>query len=301
MRQNTAPPVLLEGVCRDFGDVRALDDVNLEVSEGGTVGLLGPNGSGKTTLLSLISGLRTPTLGAVRLFGQEPRDPQARIRLGVTPQQSGLAKHLSVRGLIRFVSRHFVAADSPETVMAAFGIEHLADKRIGGLSGGQQRLLSVALAFVGQPRLVLLDEPSTGLDINARGALWDAIRDRAANGVTVLLTSHYLEEVQALSDRIVMIRAGRIIADDSTAGFITQTATTRVHVTTGDDRALQLPGIRSAHREGGVVVLEVDDAATALQALTTTGIAYSDIDIRKPTLEAAFERLATETPRKEAS
>lgn len=301
MTQNTAPPVLLEGASRDFGDVRALADVDLEVSEGGTVGLLGPNGSGKTTLLSLVSGLRTPSAGTVRLFGRDPRDPEARVRLGVTPQQSGLVKHLSVRGLIRFVSRHFTDADSPDAVMAAFGIEHLADKRVGGLSGGQQRLLSVALSFVGRPRLVLLDEPSTGLDINARGALWKAIRERAASGVTILLTSHYLEEMQMLSDRIVMIRSGRIVADDSTAGFIQQTTTTQVHVTTDDDRALQLPGIVSARREGAVVILDAEDAATALQALATTGIAYTDIDIRKPTLEAAFERLATDTPRQEAS
>lgn len=307
MTQNTAPPVLLEGVSRDFGDVRALADVDLEVSEGGTVGLLGPNGSGKTTLLSLVSGLRTPTAGAVRLFGRDPRDPEARVRLGVTPQQSGLVHHLSVRGLIRFVGRHFTEADSPETLMAAFGIEHLADKRVGGLSGGQQRLLSVTLSFVGRPRLVLLDEPSTGLDINARGALWSAIRERAASGVTILLTSHYLEEVQTLSDRIVMIRSGRIVADDSTAGFIRQTATTQVHVTTDDDRALRLPGVVSARREGAVVIIDVDDAATALRALASAGIVYTDIDIRKPTLEAAFARLATgtasdmDTPRKEAS
>lgn len=299
MNQNTTTPVLLEGVSRNFGDVRALSDIDLEVSEGGTVGLLGPNGSGKTTLLSLMSGLRTPTAGTVRLFGRDPREPEARVQLGVTPQQSGLVKHLSVRGLIRFVSRHFVDADTPETVMAAFRIEHLADKRVGGLSGGQQRLLSVALAFVGRPRLVLLDEPSTGLDINARGALWEAIRERAASGVTILLTSHYLEEVQTLSDRIVMIRAGRIVADDSTAGFIRQTATTEVHVTTDDDRALRLSGIVPARREGGVVVIDVDDAATALQALASAGIAYTDIDIRKPSLEAAFERLATDIPHQE--
>ena len=301
MTDNPEVPVRLDGVSRDFGDFRALDHIDLEIPAGGTVGLLGPNRSGKTTLLSLVSGLRAPTDGTVRLFGLDPRDPAARVRLGVTPQQSGLVSYLTVRGLIRFVGRHFTDAEATDALLSAFRIEHLADKRIGGLSGGQQRLLSVALAFVGRPRLVLLDEPSTGLDITARSLLWEVIRERSQNGITILLTSHYLDEVQELSDRVVMIRQGRIVADDTTAGIIRHTATTEVHVTTDDDRALALPGVTAGRREGGTVVLSVEDAATALQALARAGVVYTDIDIQKPDLEAAFTRLSRQTPHQEAS
>lgn len=288
MSMDFTTPIQMEGVSRDFGAFRALDAVDLVIPAGGTVGLLGPNGSGKTTLLSLASGLRTPTEGKVRLFGRDPRDPEARVRLGVTPQQSGLVKNLTVRSLLRFVARHFVDSETPDAVLSAFAIEHLADKHVGGLSGGQQRLLSVALSFVGRPRLVLLDEPSTGLDVTARNLLWDTIRDRAGSGITILLTSHYLEEVQALSDRVVMIRRGRLIADDTTENILRHTASTHVHVTTDDDQALDLPDVITAHREGREVVLAVNDAAVALQALTQAGVRYTDIDIRKPNLEAAF-------------
>ncbi|QIM15194.1 ATP-binding cassette domain-containing protein [Leucobacter insecticola] len=129
-------PVRLSGAGRDFGAVRALSDVDLSITAGGTVGLLGPNGSGKTTMLSLISGLRVPSSGTVELFGCDPRDPKARVRLGVTPQHSGLVKSMTVLQLVQFIANHFVDHEPPEELLNAFGIATLANKRIGGLSGG---------------------------------------------------------------------------------------------------------------------------------------------------------------------
>lgn len=294
MRLDFDMPVVLEGVTKEFGRVQALAGISLQIPAGGTVGLLGPNGSGKTTLLSLIAGLRRPTGGEVRLFGSNPRNPEARVRLGVTPQESGIAKHMTVFKLVRFIAEHFTDHEAPEHLLVTFGLEQLAEKKAGSLSGGQQRLLAVALAFVGKPRLVLLDEPSTGLDVMARGRLWDAIRERASQGVTILLTSHYLEEVQALSDRIVMIREGRVVADDNTPSFVQSAATTIIRVTTTDDRALRLENIRGARREGQDIILHVDDASKALRSLAEANVNYSDIDIRKPTLEEAFAHLSVD-------
>lgn len=286
-------PVRFRGVCRNFGETKALVDIDLEIPAGGTVGLLGPNGSGKTTLLSLISGLREPTRGTVTLFGRNPQLAEARVRLGVTPQHSGIVKGMTVLQLIRFITGHFVDHEPPETLLEAFGIDHLARKRIGGLSGGQQRLLSVALAFAGRPLLVLLDEPSTGLDVNARHHLWEAIRRRSQQGTTILLTSHYLEEVQALSDRIVMIQRGHIVADNTTSEILRQTGVTLVKITTSDERTLALPGAQRAWREGKTVVLATHNASAVTKALAQAGIDYSDVDIQKPNLEEAFARLST--------
>lgn len=264
-------PVRLRGAGRQFGPVAALTDVDLAIPAGGTVGLLGPNGSGKTTMLSLISGLREPTSGAVELFGRNPRDPESRVRLGVTPQHSGIVKTMTALQLVEFITSHFVDHEEPMSLLATFDIDHLAKKRVGGLSGGQQRLLSMALSFAGRPRLVLLDEPSTGLDVMARNHLWEAIRQRSQSGITILLTSHYLEEVQELSDRIVMIRAGRVVADDSTSAILSQTASTVVRVSTTDDRALTIPGVTHAHREGNVAALTVAYATSCV----LIGLMYS--------------------------
>ena len=294
MSLNFHTPVPLTDVSRDFGPVKALSNVTLSIPAGGTVGLLGPNGSGKTTMLSLIAGLREPTSGTVELFGADPRDRASRERLGVTPQQSGIVKEMKVLSMTRFIAGHYADHEDAETLLEKFGIGQLAGKRIGGLSGGQQRLLSVALAFAGRPRLVLLDEPSTGLDTMARNHLWDAIRRGARSGITILLTSHYLEEVQELSDRIIIIREGRIVADNSTEKIIRNAASTIVRVTTGDDRALSLPGVTAAHRKGAVVELSVANPSTVLKSLGRAGIEYSDIDIIKPTLEDAFTHLAVE-------
>ncbi|MBE6483097.1 MAG: ABC transporter ATP-binding protein [Actinomyces ruminicola] len=293
MRLDFDTPVALENVGKRFGKVHALMGLDLQINAGGTVGLLGPNGSGKTTLLSLIAGLRRPSTGEVRLFGADPRTPEARVRLGVTPQGPGIVKNMSVLKLVRFVAEHFADHEAPEELLSAFGLDHLSKKAAGSLSGGQQRLLSVALAFVGRPRLVLLDEPSTGLDVTARRNLWDTIQERASRGVTILLTSHYLEEVQALSDRIVMIREGHVIADDDATSFVQRAAATVIRVTTADDRALGVANIRSARRDGRDVILHVDDASSALQSLADAGVHYSDIDIRRPSLEEAFAQLTT--------
>ena len=202
-------------VTRDFDGTRALDGVNLDVHAGQIVGLLGPNGAGKTTLLSLLLGLRRPTSGRVELFGGDPRDPARRRSLGSTPQETGLPATLRVGEVVEFVARHYPDPLPIGELLDRFGLDGLQRRQTGGLSGGQRRRLAVALAFVGRPRLVVLDEPTTGLDVDARRTLWEGVRTFHDSGGTVLLTSHYLEEVEALAERVVVIDEGRVVTDES--------------------------------------------------------------------------------------
>ena len=186
---------------RRYGPVTALDGVCLDVPAGQLLGLLGPNGAGKTTLLQLLAGLRRPTSGTVELFGGDPRDAARRRRLGSTPQETGLPPTLRVHEVVDFVAGHFADPVPTAQLLDQFGLAGLERRQSGGLSGGQKRRLAVAVAFVGRPDLVLLDEPTTGLDVEARHSLWSAVRRYHEGGGTVVLTSHYLEEVEALAER----------------------------------------------------------------------------------------------------
>ena len=232
---------------RRYGDVLALDRVDLEVRAGELVGLLGPNGAGKSTLMNLLVGLRRPSSGRVELFGGDPRDPANRRQIGVTPQETGLPGTLRVGEVVDFVSAHYPDPVPRGELLDQFGLGDLARRQTGGLSGGQRRRLAVALAFVGRPRLVLLDEPTTGLDVAARHTLWEAIRAFHADGGTVLLSSHYLEEVEALAHRVVVIGQGRVLADDTVDAVRGIVGVRRVSLVA--DHLPDLPGV-VAHRTG---------------------------------------------------
>src|SRR5437868_5334404 len=202
-------------VTRRYGEVLALDGVSLDVHAGELDGLLGPNGAGKSTLINLFIGLRKATSGKVELLGGSPTDPAIRRGIGVTPQETGLPASLRVGEIVDFVAAHYPAPRTRDDLLDTFGMRDLVRRQVGGLSGGQKRRLAVALAFVGNPRLVFLDEPTTGLDVEARRALWDGIKEYHAQGGTVVLTSHYLEEIEALAQRVVVVGHGRVLADDT--------------------------------------------------------------------------------------
>lgn len=284
--------VELEHVTRTFGAVTALDDVSLSVGEGQLVGLLGPNGAGKTTLLSLVSGLRRADSGTVRLFGGNPRDASSRIALGTTPQETGLPPTLTVGEVVDLVAGHYPAPMTRAEVLARFGLEDLSGRQTGGLSGGQKRRLAVALALVGRPRLVLLDEPTTGLDVEARHILWQALRDYHADGATVLLTSHYLEEIEALAERVVVIGEGRVLADDTLTSVLGLVGLRRVifSVPVGDTVDLaRLPGAASAQQgaDGRWTVL-ASDADLTVRALVEQAVPFEGLEVRGASLEEAF-------------
>lgn len=282
----------LENVTRRFGTVTAVDNVTLSIEPGTILGLLGPNGAGKTTIISVLQGLRRATSGTVTLFGGDPADARNRVRLGSTPQETALPDALKVREVIHFVGSHF-ADRRPESELAEeFGLTDLLRRQIGSLSGGQKRRVSVALAFAGNPSLVLLDEPTTGLDVDARHTLWQAIRAQHERGATVVLTSHYLEEIEALAERVVVMARGSVIADDSLDGILSQVGGKLVTVQSPRLEEIgQLPGVLRAEGES----LLVADSDAFLAELVRSGIAFSNLTVRGASLEEAFLSL-TDSP-----
>ena len=273
--------VSARNVCRTFGDVVALDNVSLDVGPGELVGLLGPNGAGKTTLLSLINGQRKPASGTVRIFGGDPRNPASRTLLGTTPQETGLPATLKVGEVVDFVGGHYANPMSRSELLERFGLADLVGRQTGGLSGGQKRRLAVALSLVGRPRLVLLDEPTTGLDVEGRRTLWQALRDYHADGATILLTSHYLEEVEALAQRVVVIGEGRVLADDDLSTVLDRVSVRRVTLTSSATAAelAQLPGVADQSVEGERRSLLVTDSDAFVRALVTSAVVFSALPV----------------------
>lgn len=285
------PVVVADHVTRRFGQVVALDDVSLTVGAGELVGLLGPNGAGKSTLLSLISGQRRPDTGTVRLFDGDPRNARNRVSLGITPQETGLPATLKVREVVDFVGGHYPDPVPTGELLDQFGLTDLAGRQTGAMSGGQKRRLAVALSLVGRPRVVLLDEPTTGLDVGARQALWDAIRAYHADGGTVLLTSHYLEEVQALAERVVVIDQGVVRADDSLDAILRRVALRRVVVGSTTDLSGRPGVVRAERASDGRQELYTPDGDALVRELVTSGVDFHDLEIRGASLEEAFEQM----------
>jgi ABC-2 type transport system ATP-binding protein len=205
-------PIELSGVTKSFPAVRALDGLDLVVDEGETLALLGPNGAGKTTAIRVLLGLRRPDAGSARLFGRDPRQLDARRCVGCTPQETTFPLTLRVRELVDLIRAHYPAPLAYGELGERFDLEGLERRQVGGLSGGERRRLGCALAYAGNPKLVVLDEPSAGLDVESRLHLWEAIKE---HGRTTLLTTHYLEEAATLATRVAIIRAGRVVADGS--------------------------------------------------------------------------------------
>jgi ABC-2 type transport system ATP-binding protein len=288
---STSTPVVdVAHARRTFGDVVALDDVSLTVDAGEIVGLLGPNGAGKSTLLSLINGQRRPDGGTIRIFGQDPRRPAARIGLGVTPQETGLPASLKVGEVVDFVSGHYPDPMPRAELLQRFDLTDLADRQTGGLSGGQKRRLAVALSLAGRPKLVLLDEPTTGLDVEGRRALWDALREYHHEGATVIVTSHYLEEIEALAERVVVIGGGHILADDALADVVARVQTHRVTFRSdiSEHEVAALPGVNTVERDAARYSLLTGDSDALVRALVTSGTPFTGLEVRGASLEEAF-------------
>ncbi|MEV1174600.1 ABC transporter ATP-binding protein [Nonomuraea sp. NPDC049784] len=273
-------------VTRRYGDVLALDRISLDIRAGELVGLLGPNGAGKSTLINLFVGLRRPTSGTVELLGGSPQDPAMRRGIGVTPQETGLPETLRVGEIVDFVSAHFTKKADRGELLDRFGLGDLVKRQVGGLSGGQKRRLAVALAFAGDPKLVFLDEPTTGLDVEARRSLWDGVRAFHEGGGTVLLTSHYLEEIEALAERVVVVGHGRVLADGTVRAVRDIVGVRRVSLVAAD--LPELPGVIGSEREDGRIHLMTTDPDRLVVELVRSGTPFSGLEIRPTTLEEAF-------------
>jgi ABC-2 type transport system ATP-binding protein len=280
-------PAVLERVSKNYGKVEALKSFSLTVCAGEVVALLGPNGAGKTTALSILLGLRSPDEGRARIFGRNPREVEARRLLGATPQETGFPPTLRLTEVIDLVRAHYPHPLDITDVLTRFGLADVARRQVGGLSGGQKRRLAVALAFAGNPRAVFLDEPTTGLDVEARRRVWDGIRMYAENGGTVLLTTHYLEEADTLASRVVVIAGGATIAEGSPAEVKARAGLKRIRVEV-DGELPELSGVERVVRAGRVHTLYTADASAVVELLVTSGVTLKDLEVASVTLEEAF-------------
>ena len=282
----------LRGVVKAFGDRPALAGLDLVVPRGAFLALLGPNGAGKTTALNLLLGLRVPDRGEALLLGRPPLDEGARRRIGATPQVSAFPSVLRVREVVAFVAAHYSDPMPEARLYERFGLGGLAGRQVGGLSGGEQRRLGVALALVGNPEIVFLDEPSTGLDVEARHMLWDTVRAFHEDGGTVLLTTHYLEEAETLAERIAVINHGRLIAEGTCQEITSRIALRRVRF-----RAAAVPKVEPIERstfDAGVVTLYTADADRLVRHLVESSVTFSDLEVLPAGLEEAFVSMTQE-------
>ena len=288
------PVAELSEVTKRYKGVLALDSVSFAVGWGEAVALLGPNGAGKTTALSLLLGLRRPDGGAARLFGRDPRDRGTRSALGVTPQASSFPPTLRVEEVVRLVAAHFRDPVEAGELLERFGLLGLCRRQAGGLSAGEGRRLAVALAFVGRPQAVVLDEPTGFLDVVARRLVWSEIRAYVAAGGTVLLTSHHLEEVEALASRVVVLAAGRIVVEGTVSAIRERAGLTRIRLAA---RPRQIPpGVARVVADGCGAVLFAAQPELVLHRLVRQGASLGGIEVRPASLEEAFLELTGREP-----
>jgi ABC-2 type transport system ATP-binding protein len=286
LRAPAPPPAELSAVTKRFGATVALDGVDLRVEQGETLALLGPNGAGKTTALAVMTGLRRPDSGHAAVFGLPPSDRRALAQIGVTPQDTGFPQTLRVGEIVDLVRRHYADPLPAAEVLERFGLERLDRRQAGGLSVGERRRLAVALAFVGRPRFVLLDEPSTGLDVESRRELWRAIRDFASSGGTVLLTTHHLEEADELASRVVVLEAGRVVASGAPAALRRRARMKRIRLRAAP--IPHLPEVLSVSRDDGRLTLYTEDAEGVVRRLVREEVAIEDLEVAPASLEEAF-------------
>jgi ABC-2 type transport system ATP-binding protein len=280
-----APAILVRDLHKRYGEHHAVRGIDFEVAPGEVFGLLGPNGAGKTTTVEILEGYRTRTSGIVSVLGHDPqqRSRELRERMGIVLQSTGMYRHIAVREAVAHWARFYPAPRDVDEVLALAGLSEKAGAYARTLSGGQLRRLDFALALVGDPELIFLDEPTTGFDPAARRAAWDVVRSLQDLGKTVLLTTHYLDEAQALCDRVAIVKEGRFVAEGPPAALGSGSA--RYRVTWRDE-------------DGELVMRETEDPTALLHQLTSAALARGerlrDLSVTRPTLEDVYLELTAE-------
>ncbi|NHC12561.1 ABC transporter ATP-binding protein [Motilibacter deserti] len=291
----------LTGVTKRFGAVRAVDGLDLTVPAGAVVAFLGPNGAGKTTTIDMLLGLARPDTGTVSVCGLSPAEAVARGRVAAVMQTGGLLRDLTVRETVQLTASLFAASRPVDEVLTRAGIADIGGRRVGKCSGGQQQRLRFAMALLPDPDLLILDEPTTGMDVEGRREFWAAIREDASRGRTILFATHYLDEADAYADRVVLLRAGRVIAD-GTAAAIKATASGRLVRAVLPGAQLPalaaLPGVQSAEAHGDTVLLRTTSSDAVARHLLTRTPAH-DVEIVAHGLEEAFVALTSTRPTKD--
>ncbi|MFF3640107.1 ABC transporter ATP-binding protein [Streptomyces sp. NPDC002564] len=305
MTTTTAPPatsaVSFEQVTKTYGDVRAVDGLTLDLRPGETVALLGPNGAGKSSTLDLLLGLRRADSGTVRVFGTEPREAITAGRVGAMLQSGGLMGEVTVRELVRLACDLHPRPHRVADVLARAGISQIADRKVDKLSGGQEQRVRFALATAGANDLIVLDEPTTGMDVTARQAFWATMREQADQGRAVLFATHYLEEADAIADRVLVLHRGRLLADGTAAEIKAKAGARKVAFDlTGDGtddtgiapglvgRLRALPFLTTLDVSGHTVRIQSTDADATVHALYGLGLYPRNLEVAGLGLEQAF-------------
>jgi ABC-2 type transport system ATP-binding protein len=290
----------LDGVSKNYGDIKALDRLDLTVHAGELLALLGPNGAGKTTAVKLLLGLARPNAGSVKVFGCNPVMPQARTRTGAMLQVARVPETLRVREHIDLFSSYYPSPLPAAELLALTGLTEVKDRLFGDLSGGQRQRVLFALALCGDPDLLFLDEPTVGLDVEARLILWEEIRKLIARGKTVLLTTHYLEEADALADRIVVINKGAVIAEGTPAEIKAKTAGRRIRCVSrlSLDFVRQIPAVLDVRQDREALEIQATEAEPVLRELLASDQGLSQLEVSSAGLEEAFLTLTKDANQK---
>jgi ABC-2 type transport system ATP-binding protein len=289
----------LAGVNKNYGSVRALRNVDFSVRAGEVVALLGPNGAGKTTAVKLLLGLLQPNTGKARVFGGDPVNPENRLRTGAMLQVGRVPETLRVREHIDLFSSYYQKPLPAAEVLAATGLEKLSDRKFGELSGGQKQRVLFALAICGNPDLLFLDEPTVGLDVEARRLLWDEIRRMVGRGKTVLLTTHYLQEADALADRVAVINQGEIVAQGTPSEIKAKTAGKRIRCITSLNlpTVRQIEGVTEAKEDREAIEIHAVEAEPVVRELLARDASLSGLEVTSAGLEEAFLALTQDPAR----
>lgn len=296
---NAAEVVTVQHLVKRYGRLRAVSDVSFSIGEGEIFGIIGPNGAGKTTCVECISGLRAPDAGSISVYGLSPQKDRNKIRelVGVQLQESALPPRLKVSEAVRpFASFYFNPLD-PDELLESLGIKQFESSAFKSLSGGQKQRLSIALALVGNPKLAILDELTTGLDPEARRETWSLIERMRDRGVTVILVTHFMDEAERLCDRLALINRGTVRALDTPEAIAATAGGSRLRFVPSqpvDDQTLRtIPGVRDIERKQHYVTVTGtrDLASSVITALAAIGVRVSDMEARAGNLEDAFLKL----------
>ena len=296
---NTADVVTVHHLVKRYGNVRAVNDVSFSIREGEIFGIIGPNGAGKTTTVECISGLRAPDAGSISVYGLAPQKDRHQLRkvVGVQLQQSALPPRLRVGEAVRLFASFYSNPLDPDEVLESLGIKQFDTSAFKNLSGGQKQRLSIALALVGNPKLAILDELTTGLDPEARRETWSLIEHMRDRGVTVILVTHFMDEAEHLCDRLALITHGTVRALDTPEALAAQAGGSRVRFIPSepvDEQTLRaIPGVNAIERKQRyVTVTGTGDLAPAvITTLAAIGVQVSDVEARAGNLEDAFLKL----------
>jgi ABC-2 type transport system ATP-binding protein len=289
----TTPVVGFERVGKSYGNVRAVDGLTLALHPGETVALLGPNGAGKSTTLDLLLGLKQPDTGTVRVLGTSPREAIVAGRVGAMLQSGGLMDEVTVAELVRLACSLHPRPYPVSEVLARAGVTRIADRKVDKLSGGQAQRVRFALATAGDSDLIVLDEPTTGMDVTTRQAFWATMREQADQGRTVLFATHYLEEADAVADRVLVLHRGRLLADGTAAEIKAKAGARRISFDLPDapideDRLRGLPFLATLDVSGRTVRIQSTDADATVHALYGLGLYPRNLEVAGLGLEQAF-------------